>query len=159
MSRVRVIALGNEAAGDDGAALAAARIADAAGDLGIVLAGRPGVGLLELLDTAAPVVLVDVVRSGARPGTLVELTLDDAADRAVASTPASSHSFGPAEVLTLARSLGRPLPRGLFLGVEGARFEPFAPLSEDVATAVPALSAAIRRAAAALGRDACTSTG
>lgn len=152
MSRARVIALGNEAAGDDGAALEAARIAAAAGDLDVVFAGRPGVDLLDLLDAGAPVVLVDVVRSGARAGALVELPLDAILDRAVASSPASSHGFGPAEALALARSLGRPLPRGVFLGIEGLRFEAGAPLTEGVQAALPALAAAIRRVAAAVER-------
>src|SRR6185369_1485383 len=129
------------------------------GDLDVVLAGRPGVDLLDLLDAGAQVVLVDVVRTGARAGALVELPLDEILDRAVASSPASSHGFGPAEALALARSLGRTLPRGVFLGVEGARFGAGAPLTEGVAAAVPALAAAIQRAAAALGKDTCTSTG
>jgi hydrogenase maturation protease len=158
VSRVRVIALGNEAAGDDGAALAAARIAGADGSLEIVLAGRPGVDLLDLLDPAASIVLVDVVQTGARPGALVEMRLDAILDHAVASAPTSSHGFGPAEVLTLARSLGRALPHGVFLGVEGARFEAGAPLTEGVEDAIPALAAAIRRVAATFERGACTST-
>jgi hydrogenase maturation protease len=152
--RVRVIVLGNEAAGDDGAALAAARIAGADGDLEIVFAGRPGVDLLELLDDGAAVVLVDVVQTGARPGAHVELPLDAILDHVVASAPMSSHGFGPAEVLTLARNLGRALPRGVFLGVEGARFDAGAPLTEGVEQAIPALAAAIRRVAAAVESDA-----
>jgi hydrogenase maturation protease len=154
VSRARVIVLGNDAAGDDGAAIAAGRIAATGGDLDLVLAGRPGVDLLDLLDAGAPVVLVDVVQTGARPGTLVELPLHAIHDRAVAS----SHGFGPAEALALARSLGRPSPRGVFLGVEGARFHAGAPLTEGVAATVPALAAAIRRVAAALAapRTDCT---
>ncbi|MFS8066488.1 MAG: hydrogenase maturation protease [Byssovorax sp.] len=158
MSGVRVIVLGNEAAGDDGAALAAARAATADSDLEVVFAGRPGVDLLELLDSEAAVVLVDVVQTGARPGALVEVPLDAILDRAVASAPTSSHGFGPAEVLTLARSLGRALSRGGFLGVEGARFDVGAPFTEGVEIAIPALAAAIRRVAGTLERDACTST-
>lgn len=159
MSLVRVIVLGNEAAGDDGAALAAARIAAAGGAFELLLAGRPGVALLDLLDTGAPVVLVDVVRTGAPPGALLEVPLEVILDRALASSPASSHGFGPAEVLALGGSLGRALPRGVFLGVEGARFEAGAPLTVGVELAVPALAAAIRRVVEALGRNTCTSTG
>lgn len=114
--------------------------------------------LLNLLDTARPVVLVDVVQTGAAAGALLELPLAAILDCAVASAPASSHGFGPAEVLALGRSLGRALPRGVFLGVEGARFEAGAPLTPGVELAIPALAAAIRRAAEALGRDPCTST-
>ncbi len=160
MSSVRVVVLGNDAAGDDGAAMAAGRIAaTTGGDLDVVLAGRPGVELLELLDVGVPVVLVDVVRTGARPGALVELPLHAILDRAVASAPASSHGFGPSEALALARSLGRPLPCGVFLGVEGAHFEAGAPLTDSVAAAVPALAVAIQRAVAALGIDTGRSTG
>jgi hydrogenase maturation protease len=114
--------------------------------------GRTGRAAREL-DTTAPVVLVDVVRTGAPPGALVELPLDAILDRALASCPTSSHGFGPAEVLTLARSLARVLPRGVFLGVEGARFDPFAPFTEGVEIAIPALAAAIRRVAGTLGGD------
>jgi hydrogenase maturation protease len=146
-----VIVLGNEAAGDDGAALAAAQIATVDADIDVVPAGRPGVDLLDLLDAGAPVVLVDVVRTGALPGARVELPLDAILERAVASAPASSHGFGPAEALALARSLGRSLPRGVFLGIEGAHFEAGAPLTVEVAAAVPALAAAIQRVAAELG--------
>jgi hydrogenase maturation protease len=151
VTRARVIALGNEAAGDDGAALAAARAAAEGGEIDVVFAGRPGVDLLDLLETAAPVVLVDVVRSGGPPGALVEVPLDALLDRAVCSSSTSSHGFGPAEALALARSLGRAPPRGVLLGVEGARFEAGAPFSEGVANSIPALSAAIRRVALELG--------
>ncbi len=153
VSVVRVIALGNEAAGDDGAALAAARIAAAGGDVEVTCAGRPGVDLLDLLDGAAPVVLVDVVRTGAPPGTLVEMPLDAAVDRAVASAPSSSHGFGPAEALALGRSLGRALPRGVLLGIEGERFEVGAALSAGVEAAIPGLAAAIRRAVSGVEHD------
>ncbi len=159
MSRVRVVVLGNDAAGDDGAAIAAGRIAAIGGDLDVVLAGRPGVDLLELLDPSAPVVLVDVARTGAHPGALIELPLPALLDRAVVSAPASSHDFGPAETLALARSLGRPLPCGVFLGVEGARFQAGAPLTDGVAAAIPALAAAIQRVAAVLEAQTCTNTG
>jgi hydrogenase maturation protease len=159
MTGVLVIALGNEAAGDDGAALAAAKLAAEGSGIHLVLAGRPGVHLLDLMETGAPMVLVDVVRTGARPGALVEMPLEAVVDRAVRSAPTSSHGFGPAEALALARSLGREPPRGIFLGVEGACFEAAAKRSEGVEQAIPALAAAIRRAALALGRGGCTSTG
>jgi hydrogenase maturation protease len=155
-----VIALGNDAAGDDGAALAAAR-ALAAGKSGVdvVLAGRPGVALLDLLDPARPAVLLDVVRSGGAPGAIHELRLAEVVDRAAAAPQVSSHGFGPAEALRLARALGRPLPRGIFVGIEGARFDAGAPLSDAVAESIPTLIDAARAAVAALRSEPCTSTG
>ncbi|MGK4003586.1 hydrogenase maturation protease [Sorangium sp. So ce1036] len=154
-----VIALGNEAAGDDGAALAAARALAQDGGVDVVLAGRPGVALLDLLDAARPVVLLDVVRAGGAPGAIVSLGLGEALDRAAPGPHVSSHGFGPAEALELARALGRPLPRGILVGIEGARFTAGAPHSDAVAQGIPALIEAARAAVAALRRESCTSTG
>jgi hydrogenase maturation protease len=154
-----VIALGNEAAGDDGAALAAARALAEGGDVDVVVAGRPGVALLDLLDPARPVVLLDVVRTGGAPGAILSLGLAEVAGRAAAAPQVSSHGFGPAEALELARALGRPLPRGIFVGIEGVRFDAGAPPSDSVAENIPALIDAARAAVAALRSESCTSTG
>jgi hydrogenase maturation protease len=149
MKAPRVIALGNDAAGDDGAALAAAR-ALAEGGVEVVLAGRPGVGLIDLLEACEKVVLLDVVRTGAAPGTIVVMPLDELTARAVARGSTSTHDLGPAEAIRLAEALGRPLPRGIFAGIEGACFTAGAPLSEAVRAGVPALVDAARHAVEAL---------
>jgi hydrogenase maturation protease len=140
-----VIALGNDDAGDDGAALSAARTLAEEG-VEVVLAGRPGIGLLDLLDPSARTVLLDVVRTGAAPGTLVTLPLDALHAHAVARARVSSHDLGPGEALQLADALGRPLPEGIFVGIEGACFTPGAPLSPGVREGMAALVDAARRA-------------
>jgi len=147
-ARPRVLALGNAAAGDDGAALAAARRLGPGYDVDAV--GRPGAGLLDLLAGDRPVVLVDVVQSGAAPGTIHRLPLAALPQAALARAQVSSHGFGPAEALELAQVLGRPLPPGRFVGVEGAAYDPGAPLSLAVEAAVEPLAAAIRAAVAEL---------
>lgn len=121
---IRVIALGTALRGDDGFALALAERA-CAGDprVELILAGRPGLGLLDLLDTSSPVVLLDVVVSGAEPGTLHRCPLAELPERVRALVDVSSHGQGPAEALSLARALGRELPPGEFVGVEASRFE------------------------------------
>lgn len=150
--RPRVIALGNAVRGDDGAALLiAARIP--ADQAEVLLAGRPGPGLLDLFDPATPTVLLDVVSAGLAPGTLVRLDLAAVPDAAVAGGRASTHGLGPAHALQLGRALGRELPRGWFVGVEGASFEPGAPLSPEVEQALDAFYAA----AMAAVEDLCTS--
>ncbi len=150
MSRVRVIALGSPHGGDDEVALGfAGELALA--DVELVLAGRPGAGLVELLDTELPVVLLDVIRSGAPAGTIVQLSLAELRERALAIEQVSSHGFGPAEALRLAAALGRPTPRGRFLGIEGANFELGAPLSPAVAAALPELRRRARAAILELG--------
>jgi hydrogenase maturation protease len=144
---VSVICLGNRHASDDGAAL---RAADLLESEDIVRAGRPGAALLDLLDSDMPVVLVDVTRSGAAPGTIHRLGMNELASAAIAGPSLSSHGLGPGEALELGRVLGRPLPPGRFVGVEGDRFEPGGELSPAVAAALPALVRAIAEAVAEL---------
>ena len=146
-TRVRVVALGNATASDDGAALLAAAEVDPAL---VVPAGRPGPGLLDLLADPTATVLVDVTRSGATPGRIVGFDLADLPDAALAEPQVSSHGFGPAETLRLGRALGRALPRGTFVGIEGARFDPGTELSPEVAAALPDLVDAIAAAVAEL---------
>ena len=151
MNRVRVIVLGNRHAGDDGAALRAAEILDGALDRArVICAGRPGAGLLDLLEGKAPVVLVDVTRSGSAPGTIHRILLAELTEAALAGPNVSSHGFGPGQALQLGRVLGRPVPDGSFVGVEGACFDPGEDLSPEVAAAMPALVAAVREAITAL---------
>ncbi len=162
---MRVIALGSPHGGDDEVALTlAGRLADTGVEL--VLAGRPGAGLLELLDVRGPVVLLDVVRSGAAIGTIHELSLSELATRALALEQVSSHGFGPAEALRLAVALGRELPRGRFVGIEGGQFEIGAPPSPELREQLPELERRIRAAIAELVVEAqgseeqiCTSPG
>lgn len=146
MSRVRVIALGSALHRDDGVALVAAKALDDSG-LDVRLAGRPGPGLLDMLDPSVPTLVLDAVR-GVEPGTLVELTLDEVAREAAVRT--SSHGLGVAEALQLGFALGRALPRGRFIGLGGARFDPGEGLSPAVAARADVYVDAIRAAASSL---------
>lgn len=147
---VRVIALGNRMACDDGAALVVAeRLADEPG-VDLRIAGRPGTGLLDLLDPAVPTLLLDVVRHGAAPGVLVELRLAELVRASVEGQSLSSHDLGVAEAFRLAEALGRELPSGLFLGMGGEVFEPGDALSHHVARRLPDYEIAARAAIAAL---------
>jgi hydrogenase maturation protease len=155
---IRVIALGHELASDDGAALVAARrLADDPG-VELVLAGRPGAGLLDLLDPSVPTLLLDVVRLGAAAGAVVELRLEDLPSATMDAKPLSSHGLGAAEAFRLGGALGRVLPVGIFLGIGGRRFEPGAELDPEVEQGIDDLVTAARAAIAAL-RDAGASVG
>ena len=147
MSSVRLICLGNEHVSDDGAAL---RAADSLVTGRVMRAGRPGASLIDLLEGSEPVVLVDVTQSGARPGTIHEMSMRALQKAALAQPNVSSHGFGPAEALELAEVLGRPLAPGHFVGIEGARFTPGDELSDEVQEAMPRFVDAIERAIAAL---------
>lgn len=146
---VTVIALGSRTECDDEAALLAAeRLGERLGArVRIVLAGRPGPGLVDLLDPAEPTVVLDVIAAGLRGGEVIEVPLRALPSAAVAGRPVSSHGFGPAEALRLAQSLGRVLPEGTFVGIEGVRLTPGAGIDPAVREGIEAL---VERAAAAV---------
>jgi hydrogenase maturation protease len=141
---VTVIALGSEFNGDDAAGLEAAREID-----GAVALGRPGASLLDWFDPEVALVIVDAVRS-IPVGELVEIPLQSLNERASRAAASGTHDLGVAQAFELARALGRPLPRGVFVGVGGARFAPGAPMSEAVRAAIPALVARVTAARDAL---------
>jgi len=137
-SRLIVIGLGNAFRGDDAAGLAVAR---ALGDDPRVLVheGEP-IDLLERWEGAGEVVVVDAARSGAAPGTVHRL--DGLAEPVTAG--GSTHAFGLAETLALARALGRA-PVGVEgIGIEGERFGAGEGLSPEVAGAVERVARELR---------------
>ena len=140
--KARLVALGHPMRGDDGAALQAAALVGSG--MEVLLAGRPGAGLLDLLDR--PTVLCDVVCSGRPPGSIVRLPLASLAGAALRQVRASSHGLGPADALALGVALGRSLPPGEFVGIEGEDFAAGAQLSPAVAAALPALVEALHEA-------------
>ena len=107
MSGTLVIGVGNAWRGDDGAGPGRrARGSRERSRAVRVHEGEP-IGLLEAWAGADEVIVVDAVASGAPPGTVHRL---DAARRAAARAAlarGSTHAFGLAETIELARALGR----------------------------------------------------
>lgn len=146
MSRL-VIGLGSPDRGDDavGQAVAAAvqDAVDAQGLPGVrVLTHEDPTGLIDLWADADVAVVVDAVRSGAAPGTLMVIDAGaragTVADRAWARTGrGGTHALGLAAVVELARALHRLPDHLVLVGVEGEGFDHGAPLSDAVAAAVP----------------------
>lgn len=100
----RVIALGQEAAGDDGAGLAVLAELRRRGvppGVELVRAGD-ALALTSLLETSARVILVDAA-IGRSPGDVLDLGVADLAQRRV--TPISSHGMGVSEVIELTARL------------------------------------------------------
>lgn len=96
----------------------------------------PGLGLIDLLAGADCALLVDAVQSGAAPGTLRLVKLDELLS--FESGSGSAHGWGVAETLALARQLGETLPEEIsILGIEAQSFEMGAPLSAAVADSLP----------------------
>lgn len=148
-----VIGLGSPDRGDDavGRAVAAAvalAVAHQPSSGVRVLAHEDPTGLLDLWADADLVVVVDAVRSGATPGTLLVLDAGagspSIADHAWARTGrGGTHAFGLAAAVELARALHRLPDRLVLVGVEGEAFDHGEPLSAAVAAAVPAAVRAV----------------
>ena len=129
-----VLGIGNRLRGDDAAGLAvtdllrAARLRD---DVRVIEREGEPTDLIEDLDAAGEVIVVDAVHSGADPGTVHHLdALSQPLPPALGRT--SSHAFGIADTIELARALGR-LPRSLEVyGIEGRDFTAGAGLAPEV---------------------------
>jgi len=140
---VLVVGVGNELRGDDGAGLeVACRMRDRARGDGIEvreLRGDP-TELLDLWLGRDAVIVVDTMRSGASPGTILRLDASHeplpARQRHGAS---STHAAGLAETIELARALGALPARAIVYAIEGRRFDPGTALSDELEAIVPAL--------------------
>ncbi len=134
---ILVIGIGNPDRGDDAAGLAVARRVRELTKPGEVTVRELIGDQLNLMDAwngATEVYLVDAVCSGGTPGSVYQF---DAADALTEQfSHCGTHTFSLADVVELARALGR-LPRRLSgYGVEGATFQVGAPMSRRVRAAV-----------------------
>ena len=110
-----VIGVGNPWRGDDGAGIEVAR------QVGGVAYEGDGTGLIDVWDQAADVVVVDAAAAGVATGTIHRF------DAAASPLPArslrsSSHHFGVADAVELARSLDRLPKRLTVYAIEGEDF-------------------------------------
>ncbi len=126
-----IIGIGNASRGDDAAGLIAARrIREALlvrpdfpdpGRIAVLEQNGEGTALVALWEGARTVILIDAVLSGAVPGSILRL------DARSQPFPAgfrgrSTHAFGVAEAIELARALDRLPPRLIIYGIEGRSF-------------------------------------
>jgi hydrogenase maturation protease len=107
-----------------------------------VYEGEP-VGLIEEWTGADAVIVVDAVNSGAPAGTIHRLDpLSEPIPAALSQ--GSTHAFGLAETIELARALDRLPARLLVYGIEGERFEAGDELSPPVSAAVDVVREELR---------------
>jgi len=135
--RVLVAGIGNPDRGDDGVGPAVANRLRGSVPAGVRILERSGdvLALIEEWDGFFAVVVVDAAAPIGRPGRIHRLDLTGQA-LSVGLARSSTHAFGIAEAVELARNLGR-LPGHLIAYlVEGERFEIGASLSPGVAEAV-----------------------
>jgi hydrogenase maturation protease len=140
---VRIIGCGNIDRGDDGAGLLVARRLRELGT-GTQEQSGEALSLIESWAGAETVIVVDAVVSGKVPG---EITVWDARAHPVSSGRwgGSTHHFGLAEAVELARVLDR-LPHRLWIyGIEGRRFEQGSCPSPEVTRAIEEVAERIGR--------------
>ncbi len=141
--RVLVIGIGNHSRGDDGAGIHAVRLLRGETNAEILEMNGEAAALINAWEGASAVILIDAVHSGRKPGTIIRL------DAHAAKLPGnifhcSTHSFGLAEALELARALRRLPPRFVIYGIEGAVFEAGAMLSDEVQIAAREVAERVR---------------
>lgn len=132
-----IIGVGNLYRNDDAVGILVARRIDAIKGYGVDVIEQSGEGtsLMDAWTGIDRVCIVDAVSSGATPGSIHRL---DASKESIPSKyfSCSSHNFGVAEAIELARTLGQ-LPQHLLLfGIEGKNFQPGETLSPEVEQAV-----------------------
>jgi len=135
---VVVIGVGNALRADDAAGVLVARRLRPSPGVEICEQSGEATALLEALRGRAAVLVVDAA-AGAEPGRLHRL------DASAQPLPqrlfgSSTHGFGVAEGIELARALGVLPPVCIVYAVEGGRFETGAPMSEAVVCALPVLA-------------------
>ena len=138
-----ILGCGNPDRSDDAAGILVARRLR---ELGIPAEefGGDASGLIDAWSGWADVIVVDAMKSGASPGTIRTW------DARTSAFPAgqfrcSTHAFGVAEAIELARAIDR-LPRKLVVvGIEGIRFEWGGLPSAEVADAVERIAQRIAK--------------
>jgi len=132
-----VVGIGNSERGDDGVGPRVARRLRGRVPAGVSVleCGADALALMQDWEGIASVILVDAMALITKPGRVHRLDLARN-QLPVAFAPPSTHTFGLAETVELARSLTR-LPQFLVAYlIEAERFETGAPLSPAVATAI-----------------------
>ena len=140
-----IVGVGNALRSDDGAGLAAAMrlAAMLPADIRVLMKDGDFLSLLEEWRDADLVVLIDAACSGAPPGTIRRC---DAREEPLwaEGVRSSTHAFGVAQAVELARALRRLPARLLVFGIEGRDFSPGDGLSPEVEAAIEEL---VRRVA------------
>jgi hydrogenase maturation protease len=127
----RLIGIGNPDRGDAAAGW------EVAGMVTSWEVARLTAGSLDLIDLwghGDDVIIVDAMKSGAPPGTVKRI--DAITQRLPQGAFSSTHAFGPAAVVELARTMNR-LPRSLMVyGIEASHIDHGVAMSPEVAAAV-----------------------
>jgi len=157
---VLIVGIGNDYRSDDGVGLVVARALAARALAGIEVIEQAGDGaaLLDVWRDAHAVILIDAMVSGARGGT-VHGSIAHAEPIPTRFLSSSSHAFGVAEAIDLARALGQLPPYITVYGIEGQRFTAGKIMSPAVGRAARAVVERVADEALALLGQASAGTG
>jgi hydrogenase maturation protease len=141
---VLVVGIGNPDRGDDGVGprVAQSLRGRVPAKVRVLECGGDALALIQDWEGVASVILVDAVAPITKPGRIHRLDLAKN-QLPVGFVPPSTHTFGLAETVELARSLARLPPFIIAYVVEGEQFETGAPLSPAVAEAVDEIAGRI----------------
>ena len=137
-SSALLIGVSNPFRGDDGVGSVIIRRLHGQNLAGFTIVEETGDGaeLLEAWKGATSVILVDAVQSGVAPGTIHRL--DASAEKLPKwFSHCSTHAFGVAEAIELARTMDELPPSLVVYGIEGLDFSAGTSLSPEVAASVP----------------------
>jgi hydrogenase maturation protease len=157
---VRIIGIGNEYRSDDGVGLVVVRAlaGRALPGMLVIEQGGDGTALLEVWQDAQAVILVDAMASGGQAGAVRRFVAH--AERIPTHfSSSSSHAFGVAEAIELARSLEQLPPSVIVYGIVGQRFTAGVGLSLPVERACRTLVQRVADEALALLRQAAPEGG
>ena len=133
LQKVLVIGIGNEYRGDDGIGLQIARQIRAKHlhHLTVLESTGDGAALMEAWQGYGRVILVDAISSGAAAGTIVKIDVQEK-NIPAKYVQSSTHAFGVAEAIALARAIQRLPPKLFLYGIVGASFHSGKTLSRVV---------------------------
>ena len=123
-----VIGVGNPNRGDDGVGRAVARILRP--HMPVIEHDGEATALVDTLRSARHTWLIDAAQSDSPPGTIHRI--DCTKDIPLLRSTVSSHGFGLAEAIGLARALGTMPPHCIIFAIEGTSFTPGTPMSPPV---------------------------
>jgi hydrogenase maturation protease len=152
---VVVIGVGNALRHDDAAGLEIARrlrTRAKAAEIAVYEQECETLALLDLWQGADAVVLVDAIRCGEAPGTILRIDATSAPIPARLGGSSSTHAVGVGEAIEMARALRRLPKRVVLFGVQGRRFDAGRGLSAEVEAIADQLADTVLREACELRR-------
>jgi len=132
---ILVIGLGNADCGDDGLGpLVANMLAKRQGAFRLLTRRGDMLGLIEDWEGSGALILIDAAAALSQPGRVHRIDLASGMlPRELALS--STHAFGLADALALAKSLDRLPPRVIVYAAEATQFAPGSAMSDEVAAA------------------------